>query len=73
MGDELKIPRQMLEEVAAFHIHAPTDKRMQDLMDRNNNGRLSQNEREELESLVAISEMISLMRAKALRFLGRKP
>lgn len=73
MGDELKIPRQMLEEVAALRFPPPTDKRMQDLMDRNNDGRLSQNEREELESLVAMSETISLMRAKALRFLGRKP
>ena len=73
MGDEIRIPREMMEEVAALRLPARTDKRMQELMDRNNDGRLNPSEREELESLVEMSETISLMRAKALRFLGRKP
>jgi len=42
-------------------------------MDRNNDGSLTENEREELESLVEMSESLSLVRAEALRLLGRKP
>ena len=41
-------------------------------MDRNNDGQLTDNEREELESLVEMSESLSLVRAEALRLLGRK-
>ena len=47
--------------------------RIQDLMDRNNNGALSTAEREELEGLVDWSEQISLVRAQALNFMGKKP
>ncbi len=71
MGDELRIPREFMEELAGLRFPARSDKRLQDLMDRNNDGRLSQTEREELESLVEMSESISLTRARALRFLGR--
>ena len=46
---------------------------MQRLMDRNNEGLLTDSERCDLESLVEWSESISLMRAKALQLLGRKP
>ena len=73
MGDEIKIPRKLMEEVAALRFPPKTDTRLQALMDRNNDGRLNPSEREEFESLVEMSETISLMRAKALRFLGRKP
>ena len=73
MGDELKLPRELMEEVAALRLPGKTDQRLQHLMDRNNDGALSQQEREELESLAEMSERISLMRAKALRLLGRKP
>ncbi|MBM3992633.1 MAG: hypothetical protein FJ303_00525 [Planctomycetes bacterium] len=73
MGDEINIPREMMEEIAALRLPPKTDRRLQHLMDRNNDGRLTPMERDELESLVEMSETISLMRAKALRFLGRKP
>jgi hypothetical protein len=42
-------------------------------MDRNNNGQLSPEEKTELEALAELSETISLVRAKALLILGRKP
>jgi hypothetical protein len=42
-------------------------------MDRNNNGALTEDERQEMESLVEMSETISLLRAKAFHWLGRKP
>ena len=73
MGDEIKIPREMMEELVALRFPPKTDKRLKVLMDRNNDGQLNQSEREELESLVEWSESISLMRAKALRLLGRNP
>ncbi|MBI2804159.1 MAG: hypothetical protein HYX68_04145 [Planctomycetes bacterium] len=73
MGDEIRVPRELLEQVAAARLPAVTDVRLQDLMTRNNDGALTQSERTELESLVAMSESLSLMRAKAIHFLGRKP
>lgn len=42
-------------------------------MDRNNNGILKPEEKAEMEVLVELSETISLVRAQALRVLGRKP
>ncbi|MFT5524187.1 MAG: hypothetical protein ACI9HK_002138 [Pirellulaceae bacterium] len=42
-------------------------------MDRNNEGQLTPSEFEELESLVEMSESLALVRAEALRLLGRKP
>jgi hypothetical protein len=72
MGEENKNPRELAEAVVAARLPPATDQRLQHLMDRNNDGKLSQNEREELESLAAWSEMLSLLRAKALLFLGRK-
>ena len=49
------------------------DQRLRALMDRNNEGMLSETERAELESLVELSERLSLVRAEALHLLGRSP
>ena len=49
------------------------DRRLQDLMDRNNEGTLSDQERGDLEALAELSEQLSLVRAEALHLLGRKP
>lgn len=67
MGDEIRTPRELLEQVAALRFPAKTDQRLQRLMDRNNDGALTTQEREEMESLVEMSETMSLMRAKALK------
>lgn len=69
----VQTPRDMMEKVAALRLPPKADRRLQDLMDRNNDGALTAKEREELEALVEWSEEISLIRAKALRLLGRKP
>jgi hypothetical protein len=61
-----------MEEVAMLRIPPKSDERLQDLMDRNNNGQLSKQEREELEALVEWSEKLSLLRAKVLRCIGQK-
>ena len=49
------------------------DERLQDLMDRNNEGVLTTSEREELEALAELSERLSLVRAEALQILGKRP
>jgi hypothetical protein len=66
-------PLQMVESVAALRLPAVSDRRMRILMDRNNDGALSAEEHDELESLVELSEAISLVRADALELLGRAP
>ena len=66
-------PPEWVESVGRLQFPARTERRMQSLMDRNNEGQLSENEREELESLVEMSESLSLIRAEALRLLGRQP
>ena len=56
-----------------LHLPARVDRRLQALMDKNNDGKLSDSERAELELLVEASEMLSLVRAKAFRFWGCRP
>jgi hypothetical protein len=73
MSAVVEAPREMMEAVAALHLPPRADTRLRVLMDRNTNGKLTQEERDELESLVELSETISLVRADALHLLGRKP
>jgi len=63
----------MVEAVASLRLPPKADRRLQELMDRNTNGALGPGEREDLEALVELSETISLVRAQALRLLGRSP
>jgi hypothetical protein len=66
-------PLEFAEAVAALRFTPKAELRFQDLMNRNANGQLTDTEREELDALTELSENISLVRAKALQFLGRKP
>lgn len=66
-------PLELAEAVAALRLTPKADQRLQELMNRNTKGLLTDGEREELEALAEMSENISLVRAKALLFLGRKP
>lgn len=68
----VETPLELLESVAGMRFPPKTDARLQSLMDRNTNGVLTPDERVELESLVELSESIAVVRAKALRVLGRK-
>lgn len=63
----------MVEAVAALKLPPRTDQRLQILMDRNTEGSLGNDEKTELEALVELSEMMSLVRAQALHVLGRTP
>jgi hypothetical protein len=66
-------PLELAEAVAELRLTPKATRRLQELMDRNTNGQLTASEREDLEALAEMSEKISLVRAKALLFLGRKP
>jgi hypothetical protein len=66
-------PVEWIESVGNLHFPAKADHRLQDLMDRNNEGLLQESEREELEALVELSEQLSLVRGEALQILGKRP
>ena len=63
----------LLESFAKVGFPQKTDARLHWLMDRNSAGILQHSELEEMEALVELSENLSLLRAKALRDLGRRP
>lgn len=69
----VEAPLEPVEALAALRFPPKTDTRLQGLMDRNTEGRITEAEREELEALVELSERLALLRAQALRLLGRKP
>jgi hypothetical protein len=73
MSAVIEAPRALVESVAAMRFPARTDALLQSLMARNTNGQLTPDEREELEALAELSETIALVRAQALRLLGRTP
>lgn len=62
-----------VDDLTDIRFSPAMNARVQHLMDLNNDGKLSAAEREELESLVDWSEQISLVRARALQFMGKKP
>ncbi|QEH35397.1 hypothetical protein OJF2_39490 [Aquisphaera giovannonii] len=73
MATVMQAPREMVEAVADLRLPPKADRRLQSLMDRNSDGVLTAEERDELEALVELSESIALLRAQALRALGRPP
>jgi hypothetical protein len=73
MTSTVPAPVDWIESVGNLRFPARTDSRLQELMDRNNDGTLQQKEREEMESLVELSEQLSLIRAEALQILGKQP
>jgi hypothetical protein len=61
-----------LEQLAELRFTPEADARIQQLMDRNNDGELTPSEYQELASLASLSEQMSLVRGKALVLLGRQ-
>lgn len=66
-------PVDWIQTLGDLRLPHKTDMRLQELMERNNDGLLSDQERAELESLVDLSHELSLVRATALHLLGRRP
>ena len=73
MATVVEAPLELMETLAEFRLPANADRRLQLLMDRNTEGALDREGRDELEALVEISESIALLRAQALHVLGRTP
>jgi len=69
----VEAPLELVEAVADLHFPPRWNRRLQALMDRNTNGALTEEEREDLQALVELSETLSLVRSQALHLLGRKP
>ena len=65
--------QDFLGELGGLQFSPEADARCQWLMERNNLGEITADERKELEGLVELSEWISLVRARALLMLGRSP
>jgi hypothetical protein len=73
MSSTVDAPLEWVETVGNLRLPPRADQRLQALMDRNNEGLLTETERAELEALVELSERLSLVRAAALHLLGRPP
>jgi hypothetical protein len=64
--------KELLEKLADEQIDPALDARIQDLMDRNNFGELSEQERAELAAHVATNKRWTIYRGLAMVALGRK-
>jgi hypothetical protein len=73
LSSTIDAPLEWVEAVGNLRLPPKANQRLQDLMDRNNDGLLTEAELTDLESLVELSERLSLVRAEALHLLGRKP
>jgi hypothetical protein len=73
MESSVDAPLQWVESITMLRLPDRADKRLQDLMDRNNEGTLTEQELADLSALAELSERLALVRAEALHLLGRKP
>ncbi len=73
MASTIGAPLHWVESNTMLRLPEHADQRLQDLMGRNNEGKLTEKERADLQALAELSEQLSLVRAEALHLLGRKP
>ena len=73
VSSTIAAPVNWVETVGNLHFPPKANRRLQELMDRNNEGILDEWERDELEALVELSERLSLVRGEALQILGKRP
>ena len=72
MDATIDAPQQWVKNIAMLRLPDQADRRLQQLMDRNNEGLLTEQERADLAAWAELSEQLSLVRAEALHLLGRK-
>jgi hypothetical protein len=65
-------PLNWVEAAGRLHFPSKADRRLQELMDRNNEGLLDQSESEELEALIELSSYLSCAR-RLCRFWASGP
>jgi hypothetical protein len=73
VNSTIAAPVDWIGAVGNLRFPSRADRRLQELMGRNNEGLLQEAEREELEAFVELSEQLSLVRGQALRILGKRP
>ena len=54
----LVAPQDWVESIGRLRLPGRSDRRLRELMDRNNEGRLNPDERDDLETLVELSETL---------------
>ncbi len=67
MNATIAAPVDWVKAVGNLHFPSKVDHRLQEMMDRNNEGLLPQSEKEELEAFVELSEQLALVRGEALQ------
>jgi hypothetical protein len=72
MSSDVIAPLEWIESLGDLRFPPKADGRLQDLMDRNNEGLLTEIERGELEALAELSEKLALVRAEALHVLRKR-
>ena len=72
MAAVIAAPKSWVATIGRLSLPKRSERRLQSLMDRNNDGLLTPAERRELTALVEWSENVSLIRAQALQLLGKK-
>jgi hypothetical protein len=72
MSQTIRIPAEFLEEVADFQFPPAIQDQIARLMDKNTEDQLSEDERKELQALVELSELVSLMKGRAKLLLRQK-
>ncbi len=60
------------EEMLAFQLSEEEQNRIDDLLERNNEGRLTMEEKAELQQYAEIERTVSLLKAKAVYILNQK-
>jgi predicted DNA-binding protein len=73
MSGVVQAPFELIEAIASLRLPTQLDRRLQELMERRTEDSLTVDQRENLEALVELSEILSLVRAQALRLLERGP
>ncbi|MBK8090691.1 MAG: hypothetical protein IPK32_01490 [Verrucomicrobiaceae bacterium] len=73
MNATISVPAAWIQSIVDFRLPSQTDGHLRKLMDRNNDGLLLAEEKEELAALAALSEDFSVLRAQALQLLGSRP
>lgn len=73
MDATIDAPLSWVETLVELRLPPRAESRLKALMDRNTEGDLTEGELAELESLVEVSENLSLVRAEAFHLLGRQP
>ena len=69
--DEI-VARMTPEEILAFQLSEDEQDRIDDLLDRNNEGDLNTAEKGELQQIVELERIMSLLKAKAAYSLSQK-